>query len=570
MNAKLSHCRFLATVLALPAAVQAAPPSPIVSFGHFHSHQVNVDAAGQNIADDRGNEPSIAQNPLDPNNFVIGWRRFDQPASGVRLAGYAYSLDGGDSWVSDKLPAEPGQSRSDPVVESDSQGNFYYQSLALGVGNLTSVFKSSDGGISWSEPVSQFYGDKNWLAIDKTSNPSNGYIYATWRRTVYPNPDPHYVPSYFVRSIDQGISYQEPDAPLPIANFGFGRIAIGADSAVYLSGIDETVIGANTLGVIRGGFYLLKSTDAMNPAASPSFSAQKIEMGGHSMMMVSPQLALPNPLGGDGDMQIAADVSDGPLRGNLYLMAQAVPYDWPDGGDPQNVYFVASRDGGASWSAPIRLNDDAGGAHSFQWFPMLSVAPNSRIDAVWYDTRNGSGPAAYRYSQLYYSYSWDGGKTWSRNQAVTPAFDSHLPQTLVNGQMRPIAKLGDYTQMVSDSNGAHIAYAATYNGDQDIYYLKVFPDCNDNGKSDVLEIQQRQSGDTNRNRIPDSCENLKVKGDLDGDRDVDRNDLNRLLAARNKPASGPSDPADLDGNGVINLLDSRKLVLLCTRANCSV
>lgn len=60
-----------------------------------------------------------------------------------------------------------------------------------------------------------------------------------------------------------------------------------------------------------------------------------------------------------------------------------------------------------------------------------------------------------------------------------------------------------------------------------------------------------------------------IPGDLDGDGDVDRNDLNIILSARNTPADGPDDPRDLDGDGMITALDARKLVLLCTRPRCA-
>ena len=61
-----------------------------------------------------------------------------------------------------------------------------------------------------------------------------------------------------------------------------------------------------------------------------------------------------------------------------------------------------------------------------------------------------------------------------------------------------------------------------------------------------------------------------VKGDLDSDCDVDRLDLNILLAARNTPAAGEDDPRDLDGDGRITVLDARKLVLLCTQPRCAI
>lgn len=559
---------FVAT-LAIAPGIEAAP-SKSIPFGSYISYQVNVDSRGLNIPTDKGNEPTIAINPRNPANIVIGWRKFDAPATGLKHGGYGYSFDGGRSWNSGELPSLPLQNRTDPSLDVDSEGNFYYQSLAIGAPDGASVFKSIDGGANWSEPAFQFYGDKNWLVIDKSGGNSDGYIYSTWRKTVLPNPDPNYIAKYFIRSTDGGLTYQEPDTALPVSNFGFGRLTVGNNGDVYLFGVDETATSTNALGVIRRGHYFLKSTNAKDPAVSPTFSAKKVDMGGDSILFLSAQLDLPNPLGGDGDTQIAVDQSNGTMRGNMYLMAHVAPYNWQPGNDPLDLRFVRSNDGGETWSAPIRINDDSLSPTAYQWFPMLGVAPNSRIDAVWYDTRNGSGNTPYRFSQLYYSYSWDGGVTWSPNQPITPAFNTHLPYTIVNGLEKPSDKLGDYTQLVSDSAGAHVAYSATFNGEQDVYYLNVFPDCNHNKLSDVIDITNRQSGDTNGNHLPDSCENISVIGDLDGDKDVDQLDLNLLLAAKNRPASSPTDPKDLDKNGAINALDARKQVLLCTRPRCAV
>ncbi len=64
-------------------------------------------------------------------------------------------------------------------------------------------------------------------------------------------------------------------------------------------------------------------------------------------------------------------------------------------------------------------------------------------------------------------------------------------------------------------------------------------------------------------------EEQPIPGDIDNDGDVDRDDLNIILAARNTAASGPDDPRDLDGDGMITALDARKLTLLCTRTRCA-
>ncbi len=74
-------------------------------------------------------------------------------------------------------------------------------------------------------------------------------------------------------------------------------------------------------------------------------------------------------------------------------------------------------------------------------------------------------------------------------------------------------------------------------------------------------------------RIDHDCEEGEdpdsiIPGDLDKDGDVDQNDLNILLTYRNKPASA-CPGCDLDGDGMITVLDARKLVLLCTRPRCA-
>jgi hypothetical protein len=81
------------------------------------------------------------------------------------------------------------------------------------------------------------------------------------------------------------------------------------------------------------------------------------------------------------------------------------------------------------------------------------------------DTRNAANNTN---SQLFYSSSLDGGNTWSQNVAVSNSFNPFLGYPNQN-------KLGDYITIVSDNAGADVAYAATFNGEEDIYYVRVAP-----------------------------------------------------------------------------------------------
>lgn len=62
---------------------------------------------------------------------------------------------------------------------------------------------------------------------------------------------------------------------------------------------------------------------------------------------------------------------------------------------------------------------------------------------------------------------------------------------------------------------------------------------------------------------------LSVVGDLDNDGDVDKKDIDIILAAKGTAATGPNDPRDIDKDGKITILDARKLATMCTRLNCA-
>jgi len=447
----------------------ARTPGMRATRGPYVSVQVNVDAFGQNIVGDAANEPSIAVNPNDPDNMVIGWRQFDSVSSNFRQAGYGYTYDGGEVWTFPGV-IEPGIFRSDPVLAPSANGNIFYQSLSSDF--ALRVFRSTNGGATWPFSAYGWGGDKNWMVIDRTTGPGRDHIYEIWQRGGCCGSNA------FSRSIDAGASFQTPVSvdhwPL------FGTMDVGPDGEVYAVGIDGRFFqDFNT-------FTISKSINAENGAVTPVFEGRIINLGGSMAISTGP-----NPAGLLGQATVAVSHAPGPSRGNVYVVASVNP----PGADPLDVHFIRSTDGGETWSNPVKVNDD-GSNSNWQWFGAVSASPNGRIDVAWNDTRE-AGQAAQ--SEVYYAYSWDQGQTWSPNVAVSQLFNSLVGFPNQN-------KIGDYLDIRSDATGADLAYAATFNGEQDVYYVRLFPDCNANGTSDVDDISSHASADCNLNKIPDECE----------------------------------------------------------------
>ena len=406
----------------------------------FFTNQVNVNEDGENILDDAANEPSIAVDPTNPDRIVIGWRQFDNIASNFRQAGYGYSEDGGQTWTSPD-PIDQGVFRSDPVLDFDANGNFYYNSLTKDNSNnyWCDVYISEDGGAEWDEGTYAYGGDKQWMRIDRTGGIGEGNIYAFWNSS-YSSCNGSYT-----RSTDEGTSYE--DCNDVAGDLIWGTLSIGPEGELYAVGRSA-------------GFNITvsKSITAQNSSVPTTWEQSTIvDLKGY-LDGWSPV----NPAGLLGQAYIDVDISDGVGRGNVYVLASVVR----NNGDPCDVMFTRSTDGGITWDDPIRINNDFF-TNTYQWFGTMSVAPNGRIDAVWLDTRNA--PSGNNYiSELYYSYSVDQGLTWTQNERLSEAFDPHIGWPNQD-------KMGDYFHMVSNNNGAHLAWANTINGEQDVYYGFIDP-----------------------------------------------------------------------------------------------
>jgi len=58
--------------------------------------------------------------------------------------------------------------------------------------------------------------------------------------------------------------------------------------------------------------------------------------------------------------------------------------------------------------------------------------------------------------------------------------------------------------------------------------------------------------------------------DVDGDGDVDKVDLSLISRSRNQPATGPDDPRDANGDGLITPADVIACVAQCTNPGCAL
>jgi predicted outer membrane repeat protein len=438
--------------------LRTSPPVAVERNGYV-SVQVNTDPNGYNIFGDAANEPTLAVDPTNRNRLAIGWRQFDTVYNNFRQSGWASSADGGATWPYAGVHS-PGVFGSDPVLAFDADGGFYFVNINSDSMNL---FKSDDGGVTWSEAdvILSGFHDKEWLAIDRTNGIGRGNMYLAWTE-----------PEHFTRSTDGGNTWMAPIAT-PLSGTLWGTLTVNPDGELFM---------------INGNFAVAKSVNAQDPEQTPTFEVTAvIDLGG------TIATGGVNPVGLDGQAWIAVDRSDGPHACNLYALCSVDP----PGPDPLDVKFSRSTDGGYTWSAPLRVNDDDSWTNAWQWFGTLCVAPGGRIDVFWYDTREDSSAT---FSEVYYSYSEDGGVSFSPNEVISPPFNHYLgyPQQ---------DKLGDYCHCISDDVGVGFAYAATFNGEQDVYYIRIGDlDCNGNGVADSTDILEETSFDCNFNGIPDECE----------------------------------------------------------------
>ncbi len=421
-------------------------PRMISPYAGFTSYQVNVDANGNNILGDAANEPSITVDSTNHNRMAIGWRQFNSVTSDFRQGGWGFTTDAGTTWTFPGV-LEANVFRSDPVLNSDEAGNFFYLSLLQSF--CDNMYGSLDFGQTWTRLQSDGDaggGDKQWFTIDKTGGIGHGFQYQAWSTAAECSA------GQFSRSIDGGATWMSPinipDAPV------WGTLDVDTNGNLFIGG-----------GNFGSQFFCVRSSNAQNGNVTPIFDQNvSVNLGGSVLFG-----AAINPGGLAGMIFLAVDRSGTATNNYIYMLATVRQFSASNGSD---VMFSRSTDGGLTFSAPHRITDDPVNQNKWHYFGALAVAPNGRIDSVWLDTRNAVNNTD---SQLFYSWSTDGGVTWAPNVAVSNPFTPFEGYPVQN-------KIGDYITIVSDNTGGDVAYPATFNfnasrgqHEEDVYYVRVSP-----------------------------------------------------------------------------------------------
>lgn len=389
-------------------------------------------------------ETTIAVNPKNPLQLVGGANTyyFDPASECQAPAGATYgtqalygSFDGGQTWsyrcapwhpaVTGGVPGAAYWFGSDPAVAWDAEGRAYAAYMLISMneagtsaGSAIVISRSTDSGLSWS-PWSVVansianpnkYHDKEMIAVDTSSGGAYshpGRVYVIWGENNVER----------VAWSDDGAQWHLKSfgtSPVPKYHVG-GNIAVGPDGAVYAVWNRVFDVNDKKQALAPDQTWFSKSIDGGDTWSEPvkifdhargSFEEYYLPMAqDHRWVNVFASIDVNrNP--------------ESPWYGRIHLAWADVtspccpksPYG------PIDVYSAWSKDGGDSWSKPVRVNDDEDGASHI--LPWLAVdQSDGTVHIAWYDTRNDT--ALGEQTQVYAARSSDGGVSFEGNMSLT-------------------------------------------------------------------------------------------------------------------------------------------------------
>ena len=398
-------------------------------------------------------EVTIAINPKNPDNMIAASFQTGNPPK-PRAGSYHYvTFDGGKTWKTVSTPNPKNLVQGDDVLAFSNDGVAYHAHLSFDgirlarpvrAENGMIVNVSKDGGNTWTDGTPAInhintvipFEDKPGLIVDNAPSSRNkGNVYLAWTRfDVYGSSNPeHHSQIYFTRSTDQGQTFS---MPFRISDTGGDCVdsdntvegavpSVGPNGEVY-------VVWAGPLGLVFD-----KSIDG-----GLTFGKDKVIgdiPGGWDFGIEGLSRANGMPVTG-------VDLSNGPNKGTLYV-------NWIDArnGDP-DVFLMSSRNGGETWTAPVRVNDDALKNGKAQFFTWMAIDPaDGSVNIVFYDRRDGKGTQ----TGLTLARSVDGGRTFVNHKIDIPLFNvnervffgDYSSVSAVGGRVVPV-----FMHFVNDAN----------------------------------------------------------------------------------------------------------------------
>jgi len=399
--------------------------------------------------------PYLLVNPTNPNVIVGGFIEFR-----ARRCGLIRSTDAGKTWkVLDSTP----EIKSQPYCLANNS-NIFHAPLAWGRDNAlyltthawdettrtqTSVIvaKSTDLGDNWSTVFARdartTSGDNQendrpvtGLVVDAKSA-SQDIVYVLYRRAFQNRTAPNAAPQEPVLAIsrDGGKTFDEPVSAI-------GNVYQDStlrDAALTARTTVPAAPGATTTTTPPAGSLGATPNDIKNYGASSNGEGLTLDDKGNVYVSYMSEIA--NVSGAPRAIMASKSTDKGKTWTSVmavpfsYEQAQNVRLAWTPGGGADgtlhivwewrhpaelnsyaDVGYIRSTDGAKTWSKPRSIADEGPTQMFGKFLPMLSVAPNGRLDAAWWDTRDDPG---IRANDVYYAHSEDDGVTWSRNIRVS-------------------------------------------------------------------------------------------------------------------------------------------------------
>jgi hypothetical protein len=416
-------------------------------------------------------EVQLVLNPNNPNQIVAASNTAarEPVTCGPRtVQSIYYSNDAGATWGRTCAPAAIDYgldcaalggitSGSDPALVWNTNNEVFlnHMMVCFNGGFLYSmvIARSQDAGVTWSPRAviknSWSTGDiedKEFLAIDNhAGSPFFGRLYSCWN---------HNNNQVIAFSTDAGATWTERDLPAPPQ----GGIDINCDMAVEKNGTVHLVL--ETISCSGGDcqneyLYHIRSTDGGNTWSAPSLVATTNFVSYSSASCPAAQDF--RCLGSLGAIDI--DNTSGPCGGTVYIAYS----DFPTGSNVDNMDILVRRstNGGATWSAAVKANDDASGRIQFN--PFMSVDPvKGQPVLAWVDGRNDPNNLSM---DVYAARSVNCGKSFKKNVKVTqPSGEfnnstiSYSNESSAANPLRNGNQYGDYMGIDARNGKAYVAW----------------------------------------------------------------------------------------------------------------